>query len=221
MKIWIISDTHTYHYKLIPPSDIDMVIHSGDCSNSHNPLINSNEVEIFMDWYNKLPVKHKIYVPGNHDTSIERGLINTSRFNNIKFLFHESLNIEGINFFGSPYTPRYGDWSYMYQRSKSDKYWRVIPENTDFLITHGPPKSILDLADDINDRSKPTQVGCSNLYKRVMKIKPKYHSFGHIHSVSSKFNNYGIFKHFDTTFINAACLNHGDATVYNGHVVYV
>ena len=33
MKIWHISDTHTFHGLLDIPENIDMVIHSGDATN--------------------------------------------------------------------------------------------------------------------------------------------------------------------------------------------
>ena len=67
--------THTYHEQLEIPSGIDMIIHSGDCSNNINPYLNENEVRQFIEWYKKVPVKHKIYVAGNHDTSIEKDLL--------------------------------------------------------------------------------------------------------------------------------------------------
>ena len=49
MKIWHISDTHTYHELLEIPKGIDMVIHSGDCSNPRDPYTNEPEVTITRD----------------------------------------------------------------------------------------------------------------------------------------------------------------------------
>jgi 3',5'-cyclic AMP phosphodiesterase CpdA len=60
MKIWHISDTHTFHGLLQVPEDIDIVIHSGDCSNPRDPYNNEPEVRRFIDWYGRLPIKHKI-----------------------------------------------------------------------------------------------------------------------------------------------------------------
>ena len=80
MKIWHVSDTHTYHGLLNVPDDIDIVIHSGDCSNPSNPYNNEPEVRDFIHWFKSLPIKHKIYVAGNHDTSIEKGLITKKDF---------------------------------------------------------------------------------------------------------------------------------------------
>ena len=43
-RIWHISDTHSYHDLLEIPKDIDIVIHSGDCSNVRDPYNNEPEV---------------------------------------------------------------------------------------------------------------------------------------------------------------------------------
>jgi Icc-related predicted phosphoesterase len=70
----------------------------------------------------------------------------------------------------------------------------MIPENLDILVTHGPPHGILD------DTIQGMRVGCEDLYKRVMEVKPKYHIFGHIHY------GYGMKITDETIFLNAASL---------------
>ena len=67
MRIWHISDTHGFEHLLNIPDNIDIIIHSGDCSNNINPYLNENEVRQFIDWYKEVPVKYKIYVAGNHE----------------------------------------------------------------------------------------------------------------------------------------------------------
>ena len=62
MKIWHISDTHTYHGFLKVPEGIDMVIFSGDCSNPRDPYTNEHEVRNFITWFDSLKIKHKIFV---------------------------------------------------------------------------------------------------------------------------------------------------------------
>ena len=49
MKIWHISDTHTYHDLLTIPEGVGMVIFSGDCSNPKDPYNNEPEVRAFID----------------------------------------------------------------------------------------------------------------------------------------------------------------------------
>mgnify|MGYP003565119632 FL=1 len=70
MKIWHFSDSHTYHSLLEIPKDVDIVIFSGDCSNPRDPYTNEWEVRDFINWFSSLPIKYKIFVAGNHDTSI-------------------------------------------------------------------------------------------------------------------------------------------------------
>ena len=151
MKIWHISDTHTYHGLLKVPNGIDMVIHSGDCSNPRDPYNNEPEVREFIHWYKSLPIKHKIYVAGNHDTSIEKGLVTKKDFAdyNITYLENDYVTIEGVKIFGSPYTPNFGNWSFMKDRNKLDRFWRdAIHDGTDIVVTHGPPKGILDKSEN-------------------------------------------------------------------------
>ena len=149
MKIWHISDTHTYHRLLEVPTDIDMVIFSGDCSNPKDPYPNEVEVRGFIDWFASLKIQYKIFVAGNHDTSIENKFVTSEDFarRNIIYLENEDVIIDGIKIFGSPYTPAFGyGWSFNKDRTKLERIWRnIIDEDVDIIITHGPPKGTLDL----------------------------------------------------------------------------
>ena len=72
IKIWHISDTHTYHELLEIPKGIDMVIHSGDATNPRDPYLSEDQMQNFIRWFGSLPIKHKIFVAGNHDLCIEK-----------------------------------------------------------------------------------------------------------------------------------------------------
>jgi len=146
-RVWAISDSHQKHGFLKVPKDIDIVIHAGDESNYRNPYMNNNECLNFLEWYKNLDIKYKVFVAGNHSTAIGNGLIKKSDIpENIIYLEHESTNIEGINIFGSPYSPSFGTgWSFNVPRNKMVDYWSEIPENTNILIAHSPPKGVLDL----------------------------------------------------------------------------
>ena len=134
MKILFISDTHGFHGNLSISKDIDMIIHAGDASNYRDTGRNSNEMLDFLVWYNTLPVQYKILIAGNHDTSVQAGLINPRKYSTIDYLEHESIERGGINIFGSPYTPSFGvGWAYNVKRGKLDPYWREIPRNTDII----------------------------------------------------------------------------------------
>ncbi len=80
MKINIahISYTHNEHWQLkwwFDPSNIDIIIHSGDFTNHGT----EEEVKNFMGWFYHLPIKHKILVDGNHDKSFDTKLRPTER----------------------------------------------------------------------------------------------------------------------------------------------
>lgn len=218
MLVHIISDTHCRHEELKIP-DVDMVIHCGDCSNSFESRHNIYEVHNFMSWFDALDVKHKIYVPGNHDCSLERNLLNLNEYKTIKFLIHQETEIEGLRIFGSPFTPSFGNWSYMRNRNKLGELWKQIPDDIQIVATHGPVNGILDLAYDFNT-NEIVQTGCSSLYKRIVNSSIKYHFCGHIHS-GKKLHNNGILKHKGKTFVNAACLNHETGEILQGHTIQI
>ena len=195
-KIVAISDTHSYHRKIAIPR-CDILIHAGDATWK-------GELDIIEDlnkWFGELKergiVKDAIlFSAGNHDLCFQ----NSNRGKALKLLTNciyledSSVEIEGLIYYGSPWTPRFGSWAFMADRGeKIAKYWEKINPNTDVLITHGPPYQILDKVYRTNDG-----VGCEELKKVVKKLKPKAHIFGHIHE------GYGQLLQDEILYINAA-----------------
>lgn len=214
MKLLHISDTHGFH-GVFPEErfeGVDMVIHSGDCSNYRDPYRNANEVLDFIEWYKNVPVKHKVFVAGNHDTSIERRFV-TPEFikeQGIIYLENESTTIEGFNIFGSPVTPTFGDWAFMKKREKMHKFWSQIPYDTDLLIVHGPPKGIRDLSFDRYHNLE--MCGDLSLHKRILELSQlQAVMFGHIHNTDGVYNQGISFQHHTkmVAFSNGACVDDG------------
>ena len=59
-------------------------------------------------------------------------------------------------------------------QDRSDDAWSgTIPQETDVLITHTPPKYHLDLPDGL---------GCKFLLNELWRSKPKLHIYGHVHA---------------------------------------
>jgi len=100
---------------------------------------------------------------------------------------------EGLKFWGSPISPTFFDWSFNRDRGpKIKRHWDMIPNDTDILITHGPPAGILDR------NRKNVNCGCDDLLEALARVNPKLHVFGHIHE------SYGIHDSSSTKFVNAS-----------------
>lgn len=213
MQIWIISDTHTRHEELKVPN-VDMVIHCGDCTSSRSANDNLRELVPFLQWYEGLKIKHKVMIAGNHDTALALNLVEPFNYG-INYLQNDMANVGGLNIYGSPLTPTYGNWEFMYARHKNP--WTNVPE-CDIMVTHGPGMGILDLTRDRNGELQ--MCGCRNLLHAIDRAKPKYHCFGHIHD-ERDIDNYGILDRNGIKYINAACLNHHSNKINQGHIINV
>jgi len=195
MKITFISDTHNKHEDLILDTG-DILVHCGDLTHRGS----RKDVLKFAKFIAKQKFKHKIVIAGNHDFCFEDDRKEEAQAyftdHGIIYLNDSGAEIDGIKFWGSPIQPEYHDWAFNKKRGEEiKKHWDYIPEDTDILITHGPPYGILDRCH--NGES----VGCEELLKRVREIAPQIHAFGHIHE------DYGVKDLHGTKFINASSLN--------------
>ena len=204
MKITFISDTHTKHEEIskdLPGGDL--IIHAGDLMNSgYEPI----DITRFVNWYSSLltmDYKHRVFIAGNHDRMFEdnpeltKELINAYS-GGLIYLKDQTHVIDGVKIYGSPWQPEFYDWAFNLPRNgwELEQRWKDIPDNTDMLITHGPPYGYLDVPG-----GKKFQVGCELLRERVDAIPPKIHVFGHIHGSA------GYYFNGHTHFINASVLD--------------
>lgn len=179
VRVICISDTHNVHKSLPAVPSGDLLIHAGDLSNSGT----KEEIHATLDWLQSHPHLHKIFIAGNHDClfdEISSRVVVKAAYPDLIYLQDSSVSIDvrgrTLNIHGSPQTPRNGSWPFQYPRisttqvSSSD-IWAKIPENTDILVTHGPPAHHLAL-----------EYGCLALLDAIWRIRPKLHVFGHIHA---------------------------------------
>lgn len=209
-RIWHFSDPHTFHEMMQVP-DADIAICSGDVSNPRDRYENKRQVLKFLDWYGQQLFGYKIFVAGNHDTSIESGLVREEDFleRDIIYLQDEEVTINGLKIYGSPWTPSFGiGWSFNCRRDKIHKHWDKIPEDTDIVVTHGPPKGILDLS--YSTEGLLEFCGDLSLKKRMKLIQPKLVCFGHIHNCDN-ITNQGTTKlsDHDTIYSNGSIVTDG------------
>jgi len=199
-RVTLISDTHQKH-NLITNDLIggDIIIHCGDIMTSgYHPT----EIKHFLEWFNKLDYTHKIFIAGNHDRFFENEPEKLkeilSEYPDITYLEDDFIIIDDIKIYGTPWQPEFYSWAFNLKRDGVDiiEKWNNIPEDTDILITHGPPNSILDYVAQTRFHA-----GCNMLRKRIFEIKPKLTCFGHIHQ------GYGLQDIEGISFINASVLN--------------
>jgi len=184
MRIVLIADTHNCTPEL--PNG-DMLVHAGDATMNGT----KEEVEKFDAWLGTLNYKNILFTPGNHDFLFEKVNI----LKNATVLINRGIVIDGIVFWASPYSPRFGGWAFMKSENELIDIWRYIPDKVDVLITHGPPKGILDKA------ISGENAGSQFLLERTREVKPKVHVFGHIHET------YGSHYNREVRYINASVLN--------------
>lgn len=142
-----------------------------------------------------------------------------AKYPDIHYLDDSGVELFGLNIWGSPVQPAFGRWAFNRQRNTEidangstyyygpmeggiETHWAKIPNNTDILLTHGPPFGHGDLlAHKFRRHGEYPRVGCADLKVAIERVQPKIVAFGHIHEGYSKVEENGI------TYINASSLN--------------
>ena len=197
------SDSHGEHHRVKVPV-ADVLIHCGDCTDD----IGRQSLRFFLEWLESQPHKHKLFIAGNHDGAFEKWPdLAKAMVKDIApsctYLENSGVEIDGVKFWGSPYTPTFMDWHFNCDRGEPIRaHWDLIPADTNVLITHGPPMGYNDWS--VYDK---IHVGCEELLKVIERIQPKIHCFGHIHA---SYGTQGIL-HEDsqktTSIVNASVVN--------------
>lgn len=191
MRIVFLSDTHGLHDQVEVPEG-DLLLHAGDLTGRGR----LEELAAAADWLRSLPHRHKVLIAGNHDFCLEQQpQAARALLHGLTYLEDESCQCEGLKIYGSPWQPWFHDWAFNLRRGEPlRRVWAGIPEDTEILMTHGPPEGILDRCLD------GREVGCQQLLQRVQEIRPRLHLFGHIHEA------YGQKTVDETLFVNgSAC----------------
>ena len=196
IKIALFSDTHTFHHRVILP-ECDIALFAGDSTDRGEQHLSLN----FFNWYNlQTQATHKLFIAGNHENNwdpekrfnkdkpewLSKEFL-TGNYPNIKYLDNESVNILGLNIYGTPYTPDFFPeyWGFNKPRGlEIRKEWDKIPDNTDILISHGPMKGYMDYIKPSGMYSPYPEgnVGCLDLKDRVYQLQNlKLMVCGHIH----------------------------------------
>lgn len=187
LTICAISDTHGKHLLLdLTSYKADVLVYAGDWTAGHD--IAFSETSEFLSWLEEQPFAHKILIAGNHEVTIERYHTHFEEmlqdYPSITYLNNSSTTINGINFFGSPYSNNFYNWAFMEEEPALKKIWAKIPKDTNVLITHGPAYGQMDKVKHPNGRDP--NVGSKSLtkIKKSLVGTLKLHISGHIHEAS-------------------------------------
>jgi Icc-related predicted phosphoesterase len=187
MKITAISDIHGSLLSDLPSGDTLTI--SGDICpvrGSHNPInqcfwINNHFLPWCVSLINNGTYKHVVFTPGNHDFVFQKyhKKKDFTLPENVHRLQDSLVEIEGVTFYGTPWSPTFCDWAFMKDDNKLDNLFRKIPEGIDVLLCHSPA---FGFGDKVLEWDTLTSVGSKSLLKHVLRSSPKYLCVGHIHS---------------------------------------
>lgn len=189
MRIVVVADTHRFEEDLPAVPDGDVLVHAGDACRGGS----LDELAGALAFLRAMPHRHKLFVAGNHDKALQRQPREArALMGDIRHLEDEGVELDGVRFWGSPWTPVFHDWAFMLERGAPlREKWRLIPEGVHVLITHGPPRGFGDAP--VDGRG----AGCDDLLARVQEVRPLLHVYGHIHQ------GRGAWREGPTTFVNA------------------
>jgi len=195
-KITAISDLHGHLPHKLQGGDILIV--AGDLTARDTP----KQLDDFWRWCLYQNFNHIVVIAGNHDTYLENNPeFFRDRGPDFYYLCDEYIEIEGVKIYGSPRSVYFEEVNplcsaFMLPDTDLIPYWEKIPDNLDILITHTPPWGILD---QVITSREVRNCGSKYLTEVVLKKKPRYHIFGHLHEHGGM-----VYNNKDTTFMNVS-----------------
>ena len=213
MIIDCIADLHGHYPKL---KGGDLLIVAGDLS-AHD---HGGEHFEFLMWLKDQKYIRKIFIAGNHDNQWIDYVPHAPTFKHgMEYLCDSGTEFEGLKIWGSPWTLTFPGinphcTAFTGTEAELEAKFALIPDDTDILITHGPPYGIMDAVHrEVFCGERDEWVGSVSLLEKVFRICPKLHVFGHIHEGYGRYNhtprggsseNLGITP---VTFVNCSHVN--------------
>ena len=192
-----IADLHGFYPKL---EGGDLLIVAGDLTARDLPA----ERLILLDWLANQDYKKKVWIAGNHDNSLVGMKFRKTRDDAAEYLCDSGTEFEGLKIWGSPWTTWFSEvnphcTAFMLPEADLTEKWEMIPTDTDILITHSPPWTILD------KNVEGMQVGSTGLMAHhINRLRPKLWVWGHIHEA---YGQDGPYQWNNTKYVNASHVN--------------
>ncbi|KAK0651404.1 ser/Thr protein phosphatase family protein [Cercophora newfieldiana] len=192
-RFLVVSDTHADPIsESLPSMPVDVAIYCGDLTEESK----LREMEVTLELLRSINAPLKLVIPGNHDFTLdlpvfrkkiveanlldepELGKREYGDFGQARDLFKQAekdgimLLDEGTHQFTLQNGAQLKVYATFSLRPRRDTY--EIENGVDVVITHGPPRGILDR----NTKDKPQSCGHP---EAVARSRPRMHCFGHIH----------------------------------------
>lgn len=176
-KVTAASDIHGQWYEMRPPPPADILVFAGDVTSGGR----LQEAMAFLNWAKQFSADFAdiIMIPGNHDRAFEVSLtllVEEARNKDIEVLIDRPFDAHGVKVFGSPWSKQYGSWAFMARDQDLERKYIGVPEDTELLISHGPPYDILDLTQEGDKAGSKSLLA---LLERLTNLKAFI--CGHIH----------------------------------------
>ena len=215
MKVVVTADFHGYLPPLVP--ECDLLLIAGDVCPvwDHERKYQMDWLRYrFSPWLHEQPAKEIVWVGGNHDFVLEEARRSKIDLIGGTYLHNESVELLDHKIWGSPFSPTFGGWAFMKDDPLLFDIWETIPEDTEILVVHGPPKGYGDLTAGYMG-SPPVQVGSETLRYRIDNLPNlKLVACGHIHPA---YGQYVTMK--GVIVINGSHVNEKYQPVYRPFVV--
>jgi predicted phosphodiesterase len=179
MRIVALSDQHG---NLPDVPACDLLLLAGDLTPVRNHGIAYQASWLdgpFRAWLKRVPARKVIGIAGNHDFIFEHnpGLVPPGL--NWTYLQDSGTEWEGLKVWGTPWQPTFFDWAFNGDPERLRRQWSLIPEGTDILLVHGPPRGYGDGVPESDGTVR--RCGCPHLLERILEVRPRLVVYGHIH----------------------------------------
>jgi Icc-related predicted phosphoesterase len=213
VRIATTADLHG-HLPTVPACDVLVIAGDITPATNHDEDFQAKWLDTtFRAWLEAAPAAHIIGIAGNHDFVFERAPETIPTDLPWTYLQDGAASVDGVNFWGSPWTPWFHDWAFNAPKGDAaetflETKYAPVPDATDVLLIHGPPSGF-------GDRTTTGHLAGSSAFLRLIdRTQAQLAVYGHIHE------GRGAWTRGTTQLVNASAVGIDYELVDDPIVVY-